>query len=102
MINQRLCRQSSNLASQFDSFHRESLVKLPKTAKVWAIRADGALYSEERIALWESKGYTFGVSAKRMEHLRSAIVAIPTAPEMAPFAHLLIAQNIKEQPETGS
>jgi len=77
MINQRLCPQSSNLASEFDSFHRETAAKLPKTAKVWAIRADGALYSEDRICQWEKRGYIYGVSAKRTEHLRSAIIAIP-------------------------
>ena len=77
MINHRLCPQSSNLSTEFDSFHRETVAKLPKTAKIWGIRADGALYSEDRIRQWEKKGYVYGVSAKRTEDLRSTIADIP-------------------------
>lgn len=77
MINHRLCPQSSNLASDFDHFHRETALKLPKTARIWGIRADGALYSEARIEQWAKKKYVYGVSARRSAPLYAAIAAIP-------------------------
>lgn len=79
MVNQWLCPQSWNLASKFEAFHRETVSKLPKTARIWAIRADGALYSQERIEWLEGKRYTYAVSAKLTSHLREAIKAIPEA-----------------------
>jgi hypothetical protein len=77
MVNQKLYPQSWNLASGFEAFHRETVSKLPKTARIWAIRGDGALYSQERIEWLESKGYTYAVSAKLSAHLRETIKAIP-------------------------
>lgn len=77
MIHHKLCPQSSNLGSDFDAFEREVIAKLPKTARIWAIRADGALYSQQRVQQWEKKGYIYGVSAKRTNHLLSAVAAIP-------------------------
>jgi hypothetical protein len=77
MIHHELCPQSRGLASDFDAFHRQTVARLPKTARIWGIRADDALYSENRIEQWSRKGYVYGVSAKRSNHLRSTIAAIP-------------------------
>lgn len=77
MVNQGLYPQSCNLGSQFEAFHRETVRKLPKTARIWAIRADGALYSLQRIQWLESKGYSYAVSARLTSHLREAVKAIP-------------------------
>jgi len=77
MVNQKLYPQSWNLASGFEAFHSETVAKLPKTARIWAIRSDGALYSQERIEWLERKGYSYGVSAKMTSHLREAIKAMP-------------------------
>lgn len=77
MINQKLCPQSWNLASEFEAFHRETVSKVPKTARIWAIRSDGALYSQERIECFEKKGYAYAVSAQLTSHLDEAIKALP-------------------------
>lgn len=77
MVNQQLYPQSHNLSKGFEAFHRETVRKVPKTARIWAVRSDGALYSQERIEWFERKGYTYAVSAKRTSHLREAIKAIP-------------------------
>jgi hypothetical protein len=76
MVNQVLYPQSTNLPKDFETFHQETLSKLPKTAQVWAIRSDGALYSEERIK-WLEKKYVYAITAKRTEHLYERIRAIP-------------------------
>jgi hypothetical protein len=76
MVNQCLYPQSAGLQKDFYAFHRETLSKLPKTARVWAVRGDGALYSEERLAWCERKGYVYGISAMRNEQLLAAIGAI--------------------------
>jgi hypothetical protein len=77
MVNQKLYPQSWNLASEFEAFHKETVSKLPKTARIWAIRADGAVYSEDRIQWIERKRYTYAVSAKVTSHLLETIKAIP-------------------------
>lgn len=76
MVNQVLYPQSANLPTDFESFHQETLWKLPKTARVWAIRGDGALYSEERIE-WLEKKYVYAITAKRTQHLYERIRSIP-------------------------
>jgi hypothetical protein len=76
MVNQQLYPQSFNLPKGFEAFHKETVSKLPKTARIWAIRGDGALYSEQRIRWCERKGYTYAVSAMRTPHLLGAIPAI--------------------------
>ncbi len=50
---------------------------MPKTTRIWAVRSDGALYSQDRIERFERQGYTYAVSAKVTSHLREAIKAIP-------------------------
>lgn len=76
VVNQQLYPQSSNLPTAFEPFHAETLSKLPKTARVWAIRGDGALYSGERIK-WLEKKYTYAITAKRTAHLYDRIKSIP-------------------------
>jgi len=76
MVSQALYPQSVNLQKNFYAFHRETLAKLPKTARIWAIRGDGALYSEERIQWCESEGYIYAISAMRTDHLLSDVRAI--------------------------
>jgi len=75
MVNQQLYPQSTNLPKDFETFHRQTLAKLPKTAKVWAIRGDGALYSEARIE-WLERRYTYAISAALTPHLQRAIAWI--------------------------
>ena len=43
-VHQELLPQSNNLNKDFLSFHQEAIERLPKTANVWAVRGDGALY----------------------------------------------------------
>jgi hypothetical protein len=76
MVNQKLYPQSVNLPKDFESFHRETVRKFPKTAKIWAIRGDGALYSEQRIE-WLERRYVYGISAQLNSHLHAAVEAIP-------------------------
>jgi len=77
MINQELYPQSYNLPKDFEAFHAATLAKLPKGARVWAIRSDGALYSEDRIERFEGRGYTYAISAWRTAHLRDVYIGIP-------------------------
>ena len=44
-IHQEWLPQSHNLNKDFLPFHNETLKRLPKHAKPWAVRGDGALYS---------------------------------------------------------
>lgn len=76
MVHQRLEPQSHNLNCDFNSFLSEAQARLPKKCRVWAIRGDGALYSEERVEQFERKGWVFAISASRTEHLRSAVATI--------------------------
>jgi hypothetical protein len=76
MVNQALYPQSVNLQKDFYAFHKETLSRLPKTARIWAIRGDGALYCEERVQWCERKGYAYAISATRKDHLLAAIGAI--------------------------
>ena len=73
MVNQELHPQSRNLGSDFESFHWRTVGKLPKTARIWAIRGDGGLYSEERVEWAEEQGYTYAISAARTEDLKGVM-----------------------------
>jgi hypothetical protein len=77
MVNQALEPQSSNLPCGFEAFHNETQRKLPKTARIWAVRGDTALYSGERIERFERKGYTYGISAPMNARMREAVEHIP-------------------------
>jgi hypothetical protein len=76
-VHQELLPQSHNLNKDFLRFHEESLKRLPKKAKVWAVRGDGALYSEELIEHFESKNLVYAISAQMNGPLRDAIFKIP-------------------------
>ena len=76
MLNQQLYPQSVSLPGDFESFHERTKAKLPKTARIWGIRGDGALYSEERVE-WMEEKYIYGISAKRTSHLKTRIIEIP-------------------------
>ena len=54
-IHQELLPQSHNLNKDFLRFHEETLMRLPKGAKPWAVRGDGALYSQELVEYFELK-----------------------------------------------
>ena len=76
MVHQRLYPQSTNLPKDFESFHAETLARLPKTARVWAIRGDGALYSEKRIE-WLEPRYSYAISAMMTPELREIAAVLP-------------------------
>jgi len=76
MVNQQLYPQSVHLGKGFEAFHAATLAKLPKGAKVWAIRGDGALYSEERVERLERR-YVYAISATRTAHLHDRMIRIP-------------------------
>lgn len=71
-----VCVHRTSRRSEFDAFHCKTVSKLPKTAKIWAVRADGGLYSEGRVAWCERQGYTYAISAQRTPHLYGAVTAI--------------------------
>ena len=79
MVNQHLYPQSVSLPKHFEQFHDETVAKLPEGARIWAIRGDGALYSEDRAKWCETQGYTYGISAAMTSHLRNAVAQIPEA-----------------------
>jgi hypothetical protein len=73
MLHQRLEPQSQNLNSDFESFFVEAERRLPRKARFWAVRGDGALYSHERILALERRGLVYAISAARTEDLRAVI-----------------------------
>jgi hypothetical protein len=75
-VHQELLPQSHNLNKDFLQFHQETLRRLPKGAKVWAVRGDGALYSENHIERFESKNLIYAISAQVNVPLRKAIYEI--------------------------
>lgn len=78
-IHQELLPQSHNLNKDFLRFHQETLQRLPKGAEVWAVRGDGALFSEGNIEYFESRGLVYAISAPLNGPLRDAIFEIPEA-----------------------
>jgi hypothetical protein len=76
-VHQELLPQSHNLNKDFLRFHEETLEKLPKRAKVWAVRGDGALYSQGLIKELEKKKLVYAISATVNGPLRDAIFQIP-------------------------
>jgi hypothetical protein len=77
MVNQSLYPQSWGLPKDFEQFHKETERKLPKTARIWAVRADTALYSEKRLEWFEGKGYVYAVGAAVNAPLGSAARSLP-------------------------
>ena len=76
-VHQELLPQSHNLNKDFLRFHNETLGRLPKGAKVWAVRGDGALYSQNLIEELESKHLIYAISAAMNAPLREAVSKIP-------------------------
>jgi hypothetical protein len=76
-VHQELLPQSHNLDRNFLDFHKETLQRLPKGAKVWAVRGDGALYSQKLVKYLESKKLVYAISAQMNARLRSAVCSIP-------------------------
>lgn len=75
-IHQELLPQSHNLNKDFLGFHQETLRRLPKGAKPWAVRGDGALYSQALIEKFEAQKLVYAISAQMNARLRSAISKI--------------------------
>ena len=75
-IHQELLPQSHNLNKDFLRFHEETLKRLPKHAKPWAVRGDGALYSQELVEHFEKQKLVYAISAQMNAALRSAISEI--------------------------
>ena len=72
-IHQELLPQSHNLNKDFLPFHNETLKRLPKHAKPWAVRGDGALYSQELVEHFEKQKLIYSISAQMNAALRSAV-----------------------------
>jgi len=79
MVNQELQPQSHNLNRDFQEFHRESVGKLPRGAKLAFVRGDGGIYSFENVRLFEGQRLLYGLSAAVTPHLRERILAIAEA-----------------------
>lgn len=77
LLHQELCPQSVNLNKDFSDFEAATFARLPSALRVWAVRADGALYSEERLKHWERRGLIYAVSARRTTHLQNVVAQIP-------------------------
>ena len=75
-IHQELLPQSHNLNKDFLDFHEETLRRLPKKAKPWAVRGDGALYSQKLIEKFEEQNLVYAISAQMNAALRSEISEI--------------------------
>lgn len=73
MVHQRLEPQSHNLDKDFFSFQVEAEARLPRNCRIWAMRADGALYSLEMVRRVEKRGLVYSISAALTSHLRQAI-----------------------------
>lgn len=76
-VHQELLPQSHNLNKDFLRFHQETLRRLPKGAKVWAVRGDGALFSETNIEYFESRDLIYAISAPMNGPLQEAVSQIP-------------------------
>src|SRR6266850_493116 len=76
-LHQELLPQSHNLNRDFLRFHEETIVRLPQGAKVWAVRGDGALFSENHIEYFESRDLVYGISAPMNGPLAEAVLQIP-------------------------
>jgi hypothetical protein len=77
MVHQRLEPQSTNLDKDFLPFLSETMVRVPKKARIVGIRGDGALYSQGLIKRFERRSWAYGISAARTVRLRTAMLEIP-------------------------
>ncbi len=76
-VHQELLPQSHNLNKDFLRFHEETIRRLPQGAKVWAVRGDGALFSEKHVEYFESRDLVYGISAPMNGPLTDAVLQIP-------------------------
>lgn len=60
----------------FLDFHEETLRRLPKKAKPWAVRGDGVLNSEKLIEEFQEQNLVYAISAQMNAALRSEISKI--------------------------
>ncbi len=75
-IHQELLPQSHNLNKDFFPFHEATLQRLPEHAKPWAVRGDGALYSQAFVELLEKQKLVYAISAQMNAALQDAISQI--------------------------
>lgn len=75
-LHHELLPQSHNLNRDFLRFHEETVQRLPKTARLWAVRGDGALYSEKNVEYFEKKKLVYAISAALNAPLTTAIEGI--------------------------
>lgn len=75
-IHHELLPQSHNLNQDFLRFHDEAVKRLPRNARIWAVRGDGALYSEKLVERLEARKLTYTISAQMNARLRSAVSEI--------------------------
>jgi hypothetical protein len=103
MVNQSLYPQSWGLAKDFEQFHADTQRKLPKRARIWAVRADTALYSERRLEWFENKGYVYAVGAPVNAPLRWAMQSLAESDweeGIDPNGHPYSIARIRYRPKT--
>jgi len=77
LLHHELLPQSHNLGKEFIPFHEETVRRMPKKAKLWAVRSDAAIYSFEHIQYFEKRRLVYAISASKTSHLQEAIAKIP-------------------------
>jgi hypothetical protein len=77
LVHRELLPQSHNLGKDFIRFHEETVLRVPRKAKIWAVRGDGAIYSLEHIRYFEKRKLVYAISASKTAHLQEAIAQIP-------------------------
>lgn len=77
LLHQQLYPESVNLGKEFEAFEAAAQAKLPHFTRVWAVRGDGALFSEKRIKRYEHEHLLYAISARVTGHLHAAIAQIP-------------------------
>ena len=77
MVHHELPPQSHNLGRNFLDFHRETVRRVPKKAKIHAVRGDSGIYAFENIRHFETQGLVYAISAQKTHDLQEAIAQIP-------------------------
>lgn len=79
MVNMELYPGNKNLPGEFDSFHEETLSRIPSAACIRGVRGDTALFDIKRIKKLEDKKnpLLYGIGAPINERLRECIWDIP-------------------------
>ena len=103
LVHQELYPESVNLSKDFEAFEAAARKKLPHQVRVWAVRGDGALYSETRIKRYEKDRLVYGISAPLNAPLRQAIAQIPEedwAEDVDADGHYCSLARLRYQPPT--